>query len=436
MSDADSQRDLLENDVREFLYTRLDSEWKSGKWSLDELSKFLEQLAKTPANINHLAIIYHLFRAGGAEGFFLEELPAEINRLLHATRRERNFGRRIGRGHIRWSETMSRQHAYSDPTLFCVDQAIKEFDTPANRLLSHYIHEIWDALVGIKTSNRGRIAARSEIVIQTAQEALRTAYLRQARSVTSISSSTLRTAERSKARIYWRAAELWQEFERTRDARDVGLLREILSVGWLAPLSEDDLFEIYVLVQVLRVLENMLCAGNPDRAQYRVMAVGDGAIGTFDGGEWVAKVYFDSAPHNTFSSIFKIADYKYKNILARYSSVMSARRPDICVMLSRKSDEFALPLIVEVKNTPLDTQYGRDSVYKMLGYLSDFEELWSGDRSASRPKAALVLREGVIADDYSASLKEELLLMSRPNLSARLKDFFTAGIASVAQSVV
>jgi hypothetical protein len=316
-----------------------------------------------------------------------------------------------------------------------VDQAIKEFDTAANRLLSHYIHEIWDALAGIKTSTRGRIAVRSETIIKTAQEALRTAYLRQARSVTSISSSMLRTAERSKARIYWRAAELWQEFERTRDARDVGLLRDILSVGWLAPLSEDDPFEIYVLVQVLRVVENMLCAGNPDRAQYRVMAIGDGAIGTFDGDEWVGKVYFDSAPHNTFSSIFKIADYKYKNILARYSSVMSARRPDICVMLSRKSDEFTLPLIVEVKNTPLDTQYGRDSVYKMLGYLSDFEVLWSGDRSVSRPKAALVLREGVIADDYAESLKEELLLMSRPNLSAHLKDFFTAGLASVTQPV-
>jgi hypothetical protein len=422
-----SNREDLERDVREFLYTRLDSEWKSGKWSLDELSKFLENLARRPSNIAHLALVYHLFRSGGAEEFFIRELPEDINRLSHDIRRERTVSRRVGRGHIRWSETVMRQQVYSDPTIFCTTQAVKEYDTPSNRLLAHYLRDVWNSLDTITGSSRSRLAVRSNVVSRIAQEALRSAYLRQARSVTSVSSSMLAASQRSKTRIYWRAAGLWQELEQARDTRDIGRLRDILSTGWLAPLAEDDLFEIYVLVRVLRVLEYMLCENQPDRVRYDVMAVSEGPVATFSGVHWAAEVWFDTAPHNAFGAVFSSEDYKYKNLLAQYSVGMAAaRRPDICISLSQKSDGLIVPLIVEVKNTSANSQYARDSLYKMLGYLSDFDNLWSGNRSAVRPKAALVLRDGVTAINLQSALREEIVLLSPPGLTQNLMDFISA----------
>jgi hypothetical protein len=144
------RRETLENDVREFLYTRLDSEWAAGKWGLSDLTRFLENLARRPANIAYLAIMYHLFRSGGAESFFTHELPSEVHRPSHATRRERTVGRKIPRGHVDWSHTLSRQMTRLDPTVFAVNQAVKEYDSQLNRLLAHYVRQVWNALNALR----------------------------------------------------------------------------------------------------------------------------------------------------------------------------------------------------------------------------------------------------------------------------------------------
>jgi hypothetical protein len=245
----------------------------------------------------------------------------------------------------------------------------------------------------------------------------------------------LSIAERSRSGPYWRAATLWRELDRLLDVNDIRLLRDILAVGWLGPLSDDDLFEVYVLVRVLKVLEEWLCESDPKRYQYNLMSIDRYALASFEGLEWSANVYFDTAPHRAFGPIFSGSDYKYLNLLARYGdSAAAARRPDICIMLKRKADEFVIPLLLEVKNTSFGVQYGRDSVYKSLGYLADFERLWPNERVGVRPKALLVLRDGVNPDDYAAALAEDLVIISPPNLVKRLLDCLDAALKSVPAS--
>ena len=354
MSDLALEREELESDVLEFLYGRLNSVWRPQIRSLDALTTFLERLAARPADLTHLAMLYHLFRSGGAEQFFVNELPEAVHRPSHSTRRARNVGRKVGRGQIVWSETMLRQRARSDPTVYVVNQAVKEYDTPFNQLLAHYLREVWTELGRIKTSSRGRLTSRAELIISNSQEALRSAYLRQARSITSVSSSMLHAAGRSKHSVYWRAAELWNELERLRDPTDIRRLRDILLVGWLGPLNDDDLFELYVLVRALRALEKTLCGDQPERAEYNLITGDRDWIARFAGAEWVATVHFNTAPHNAFEATFGESDYKYKNLLVRYDGTAAARHPDICVTLTRMSDGFVLPMLVEVKNTSLD----------------------------------------------------------------------------------
>ena len=163
------------------------------------------------------------------------------------------------------------------------------------------------------------------------------------------------------------------------------------------------------------------------------MATSEGWIGTFLGNDWSAQVYFDTAPHNAFQDIFSADEYKYTNLLAQYGGTMAAaRRPDICVRLVRNSDHFIMPLLAEAKNTSANTQYARDSVYKMFGYMADFENLWDAERMMCRPKAVLVLREGVVAADFAASLKEDVVLLSPPNLAQSLSELFNMSLAAQA----
>jgi hypothetical protein len=100
------------------------------------------------------------------------------------------------------------------------------------------------------------------------------------------------------------------------------------------------------------------------------------------------------------------------------------------VTLTRKADDFVLPILIEVKNTSLQSQYGRDSVYKVFGYLADFEKLWNEARANIRPKAVLVLRQDVVANDDAAALLEEVVLASPPHLVERLEQVFGAAMRS------
>ncbi|MGC0325021.1 hypothetical protein ABIG06_005650 [Bradyrhizobium sp. USDA 326] len=424
------KREELEADVLDFLYARLNAVWRPGVRSVDALTSFLERLAAKPADLAHLAIIYHLFRPDGAEQFFIDELPAALNRLSHSITRARTTGRRVGRGQIVWSETLVRQCGRSDPTVFVVNQAVKEYDTPFNRLLAHYVHEVWMELDRIGAAGRGRLGAVSEAIITNSQEALRSAYLREARSITAVTASMLSAASRSKHAVYWRAADLWRELEDLQNAKDISRLREILKVGWIGPLVEEDLFEIYVLVRVLRALENTLGQGCPVAAEYNLVGRGSTWIGKLTGEDWIGTVHFDAAPHNSFHPLFDENDYEYKTLLAHYGgAAAAARRPDISVLLRRKADGLLLPILIEVKNTSLHHQYGRDSIYKVFGYLADFKKLWAAERAATRPRAVLVLRDGVDVDDEVAALREEVVLVSPPDLTARLEGVFTAALS-------
>jgi hypothetical protein len=50
---------------------------------------------------------------------------------------------------------------------------------------------------------------------------------------------------------------------------------------------------------------------------------------------------------------------------------------------------------VEVKATSPNTQYGRDSVVKVFGYLKDFAELWAEEVECQYPRAVLLYASGV-----------------------------------------
>jgi hypothetical protein len=84
---------------------------------------------------------------------------------------------------------------------------------------------------------------------------------------------------------------------------------------------------------------------------------------------------------------------RYKQILNAYDIDGSARRPDI--LLSAPGPRGALHLIIEVKLTD-DRDYIVESIYKVLGYLADFDQMFAG---RPHPHGVLVVWGGVRSVD-------------------------------------
>lgn len=183
------------------------------------------------------------------------------------------------------------------------------------------------------------------------------------------------------------AAELAEARARLKspseDARWFAILM-LLAVGWLEPVSDDDMFELYSLTLVIDVIAQELGFGEPE--EYGLVTSGRGHVAAFRNEHGRLRVVFDQNP----SAILRSQD-RYRSIVAAHRGVTgNARRPDISIVYDGpESQRF---VIVEVKRTAND-RYVSDSIYKVFGYLYDFAAFWMPGHPS--PRSILLIPEGV-----------------------------------------
>lgn len=140
------------------------------------------------------------------------------------------------------------------------------------------------------------------------------------------------------------------------------LFRNLLRRSLFAPERHDDLFEVWAM---LTLVGNHLEAGwilkdarliggyrTPKKPRF-----------TLQRGSDVAEIYFQTIPSEMSSKS------QYKSIFADYDLGAAIRRPDLTVKVTTSLGSYRY--LVEVKRTK-DAGYITDSVYKTLGYISDF----------------------------------------------------------------
>lgn len=195
-------------------------------------------------------------------------------------------------------------------------------------------------------------------------------------------------AKRSRLPEYRAAAELAESRARLKSSAEEDrwyAILMLLAVGWLEPVSDDDLFELYVLTLVLDVLADELGFGEPE--EYGLVTSGRKHVAGFRTDAGKLRVLFDQNPA-PFASVAT----KYKAVVNAYAGVTgNARRPDISIIFDR-ADGVARRVIIEMKRTASE-RYVSDSIYKVFGYLFDFSALWRSDHP--NPKAIILIPEGV-----------------------------------------
>jgi hypothetical protein len=260
------------------------------------------------------------------------------------------------------------------------------------------------------------VLAELDDLLHRAQTALNSTYLREVTVPRRATSLMRQRAKRHRSRRYKRLAALQRQFERSLiEDRWQSVLR-LLKKGWLEPIEEDDLFELYSLVVILVVLEHDVALGPPRPGLIRK---GRKQVATFNPPSMGIRVevYFDQSPakHLGYSSA-------YSAILDAYQGIRgSSHRPDIIVRIIDFAGAVVRTILFEAKNTEKDS-YKRSSVYKALAYLKDFEEVWAVD-PGQRPKAVLVFPVGAgVAPKADESQLEVLLAVATQD---RLKEILT-----------
>jgi hypothetical protein len=174
--------------------------------------------------------------------------------------------------------------------------------------------------------------------------------------------------------------------------------------------DDDQLYELYVLGRVVEIVHSL---GPWDEFHVTAPVFGSTTVIEAAVADRAIAVTFDRAPRTMGI---------YQRLLARYEGLSGAtRRPDLQITATTPTGSYTT--FVEVKATDPTTTYGRDSIYKVLGYLKDYSGLWQDELLIRYPRIVLTFATGVksevpLSDRVAA---DEVLLTSHADVDRDLR---------------
>ena len=339
----------------------------------ETLRRFLDRLADRDTDRRHLGLVYFLLQPR-LLALMSEHLPDLLRSMSHASADRMEQSRRGTRGKVLWPQTITaRVSGRVDAGTLVLKRLEKSADVPENQLLKLFLFDVIAAVDSIaRKIGSGNLLQQIEQVRQQAQVALKSPYLRGVTRHYHAVSLMRQRARRHRNWVYGELTELQSLYDALDGKGYWEALLGLLQAGWLEPVKTDDLFELYVLVVVLEVLETTLCFGLP--IEFGLIREGRNDVAHFKrpGDQLEARVFFDQSP-----AVRLNMPSEYMSLLSCYDGISGGhRRPDLFIQFVY-ADGTQRRLLIEIKETD-DARYERDSVYKALAYLRDFAALWSG----------------------------------------------------------
>jgi hypothetical protein len=367
----------------------------------------------TDEELNHLKTVHFLLSDEVAK--LLIELPKILRNLSHSTHKELVESRGIIRGRVDWNMTFKERYSqgFNDPSLFICQPSTKIYDLPENQLLNFILWKIrsLSEKIDLKISEELLDAKewnnwQDNIVTRylKVKKISKNVYFQQISLPRSIKPKTIQKAYRHRNQSYDKVAACYELYEKLFIINDQKVLRELIEIQTLKPFNDDKLFEIYVLIKLLDFLDNhsgelRLGLLKPD-LDYTAKYISE---------KMNICIFYQKTPSDLKNSS------KYKSIFNFYDLKVRVRSPDIILRIQTNENEYYQ--IIEVKRTKKKS-YIVDSVYKVLGYINDFQESLE---STPNPKGVLVVWDGVKINDFNKALKESVLILKDKNMERGFK---------------
>lgn len=378
------------------------------KEATPNLEVALRELNLSDTDLNYLKTV-HFLLSPQVESL-VKILPKLVRNLSHSTHKEVVEYRGIVRGRIDWNMTFKERYSqgFNDPSLFICQPTIKKYDLPENQLLKYILWKIRSLTESIELSIPKELIEPEyweswiDIIVTRylkIKKISKNIYFQQISTPRIVKPKMVHKAYRNRNNVYDKIAECYELYEKLFITNDQEALRELVEKQIFEPLNNDKLFEIYVVIKLLNLLDN---------------AKGDFELGLFKPGQNYTARYTDNdleicVLYQKMPKIFM--DYsKNKEIFEYYDPNVSLRRPDIILKFQQGENKFYR--LIEVKRTK-ERNYIVESVYKVLGYLNDFEYCFN---ETFNPQGILVIWDGANIKDMKNALKQPVFILQDKNM--------------------
>ena len=371
-----------------------------------------EQIVCNLAQLNHrefrlLQLIYFLL-SESVQRSVKESTPHLLRRLTKSTDRMTTELKGSVRGNVDWNLTFKRRGGagFSDSTVFVTRVASKTHALPEAQALKYLLTQINHLCVEVlgkipeevdtlayEPNKKWKDEVRS--LYHLSSTFLKNTYLREIGLPTKISDMMLqkvRCARSNHFKIIYDGLQLYRKLFLQAEQET---LRNCFAQGVLKPLSRDTLYEVYILLVTIASLEQ----AGWSREYFRLIGYGKGAVAHYRYGDMTLRVYYQTLP-TAFAQ-----NSLYTDLLRKYGLDVSLRRPDILLEFDADRHDFKL---LEIKRTQ-NKRYIVESVYKVFGYLKDFEHCFA---LGGMPHAMLVVWGGV---ERGENLNDVVVVVNRRN---------------------
>lgn len=350
-----------------------------------DVREFLSKLRDHEQSATLLGIGYYV-SLPQVRRFVLVDLPLLIRQLGHSSAATSPAVGSTIRGKVLWPDTILGRLSGKVPRgRYLVRSSERQLDIPENRLLKRYLVDLAEGLTTLSSTSGSKGCLKIAEISEAIQNAIASPYLQSVTLVGSPTAQMSARARRNRNASYGRAATLAEHFRTLRGEGKWLAIADLLAAGWMAPVTDDDLFELFCLVSILDALENDLGFGSP--TEYGLIWRARRHVASFQHSGVDVSVFFNQSPVRTFG-----ISTRYGRFIGDHSFYkVASRRPDIMLVMKTGSSEKRF--IVEAKDT-LDAKYARDSVYKVFGYLYDFSQMWT-DIMQTGLKALMIVPDHV-----------------------------------------
>jgi len=302
---------------------------------------------------------------------FRDDARREIRRIRHTTSTKFVVSQNKIHGKIDWSKTFQERWArgFDDPTLFICRESSKNYDLPENLVLKKLIKKLEDitreAEVAkyIPQNDQKRYWVKELYTLKRVLDELeKNVYIDKITLMQKIPARMENKIRQARREFYrktiFKAYKLYKDVLELKEiTENIPKIKEILKETYITPTNLDELFEIFILFKTLKHFS---------AEEYRAIKKGKKNIASFAIRETHIKIYYNYLPDD-------FEGEEYKKIVQHYrlSSQATSRRPDIIVEFDKEGTKDYI--IIEVKFTD-HLDYITDSIYKVLGYIKDFEK--------------------------------------------------------------
>lgn len=423
---TEENMDKFIDDVKDYIYLFL----FKGEWS--SLDKNIENLFDlSPDELNILKSVYFIMSPQVEK--LINILPQLLRNLSHSTSKEKTEYHGIVRGRIDWNDTLKTRYSkgFNDPSLFVCTPSSKVYDLEENQLLKFLLNEIIflkeNYIDFIPDSDNNEDSEESEkkydikkdwytLIFKKykfCKKALNKVYFKDITDIHKVKSKHIRKALKNRNFLYHYVADAYILFEKLFIDEDEDTLKKFVNEIVIKAADPNKLYELYAFIFLIRALKNKALKNKDSENGIKLYLLrkrrekeSSLSVCYNDNGVKI-RVYYQFTP-TEFSKVSQ-----YIKITKHYSLNASIRSPDLMIEFEKDGEIFYR--IVEVKNTSKG-DYIRSSIYKVMGYYKDFEDVKYTDKCNFTEYYPIVLltMKGIKAKkDYDIFNEKGIIILNR-----------------------